>query len=329
VNLRLILVPLLFACCGRAQELAALHVQDAVPARSESATVIALSAPRHGHRIEQLAGGLLSFGGFGDAFAVDRETRQTFWLAPGGAHWQRRADMHVGRAFFASAAVDGVVYAIGEGLERYDFAQDRWIELLPAEGLPRTHFAAAALGRTLYVLGGYGGQGADLIAIDLDTLKLRRESAPPGFSAGDHFQFVHAIAGRLHVIGGLESANFKPRREHWVLSDQGWQAQAPPPEGLWAKFAVQAVDDDKLYLFGEFGGFCFDAKNSSWTERARFDGLLAMPQTVARAGKLWVIGGELAGAKSAAWLHVYDIAADQWILAPTRPGAPTEHEQSR
>lgn len=285
--------------------------QPARPARVRP-ELVALPTPRHGHRIERLRAGWLSFGGFGDASQPDRETRQTWWLANGAKTWERRADMHTGRAFFGSACVGDVVYAVGEGLERYEPAADRWVELLPAGELPRSHFSAAAIGRTIFVLGGYGGRGADLIAIDLDGSKLRRLAAPPGFAEGDHFQIVQAIAGRLHVIGGLDGKTFEPRREHWVLGAEGWQAQAEPPPGLWAKFAVQAVVGEKLYLFGPFGGFCFDAGASTWTPRAKPEGLIVMPQTVPLDGRLWVVGGEVDGGPREPLLRCYDIAEDTW-----------------
>src|SRR5688500_15440512 len=96
---------------------------------------VALPSPRHGHRIERLDGGLFSFGGFGDSSAPDRESKQTWWLAPGAKEWRRRADMSVGRVFFGSAVVDGKVYAIGDGVERYDPKLDRWTKVIATDRL--------------------------------------------------------------------------------------------------------------------------------------------------------------------------------------------------
>jgi len=305
---------LLVSCSSRAS------AQAPAPARAASARleVVALPAPRHGHRIERVDGGLLSFGGFGDASVPDRETRQTFWLATGAKAWQRRADMNVGRAFFSSVTVDGVVHAIGEGVERYDAAADRWTSVLPADGLPRSHFAAAAVGRTIYVLGGYGAEGTEMSVIDLDGPKLRREAAPPGFDLGDHFHFVHALGGRLHVIGGLDGEKFEPQTEHWILTDVGWKAQPAPPPGLWAKFSVQAAVGDKLYLFGDFGAFCFDAKASSWTPRAKLEPMLVMPQAVGIEDVIWVIGGDQVEGSAGRLLLAYDIDKDSWRPAAAR-----------
>jgi hypothetical protein len=277
---------------------------------------VALPAPRHGHRLERVGGGLLSFGGFGDASAPDREMKQTWWLAPGAKEWVRRADMGAERAFFSSTVVDGSVYAIGDGLERYDAEHDRWTSILPAGSLPKSHFASATIGSTLYVLGGYYGAKADLLAVDLPAGKLRELPPPPGFAPPDHFHCLHVLGGRLHVVGGLDGETFEPKAEHWVLGPDGWKADVAPPVAVWAKFAVQAVCDGKLYLFGEFGAYCFDPAAGTWRERAKLPLQVAMPQTVVIDGALWVVGGMRVGPEPdrVPILLRYEPARDAWSV---------------
>lgn len=258
---------------------------------------VALPAERHGHRVELLNGGLLSFGGFGDAKAKDREQRQTWWLAPGADKWVRRADMGRGRAFFGSARIGDAVFAIGESVESYDFARDKWSELVPAGQLPRSHFGAAAIGRELFVLGGYGGSEAALLVVDTDKRSVRSEPPPPEFAAGDHFHLVVALRGELHVVGGLDGEAFEPKREHWVRGKDGWRALPPPPAPLWAKFGAHGVIGEvgplgeSLYVFEEQSAWRYDSKTEKWTRTTPLGVQLVMPGVATDDRSLTLVGG--------------------------------------
>jgi hypothetical protein len=269
---------------------------------------VPLPAERHGHRVERVSGGLLCCGGFGAG--EDRGMHDTLWLAPGATHWRPRAPMIVGRAFFASVVIDDTLYAIGEGVERYDFAADRWTMIVPQGTLPRSHFAAAAVGRTIYVLGGYPVEQSGFFSVDVDRGTVRRLEPPPGFAPGDHFHLMVVIDGVLHVIGGIAGETFTLKTEHWTLGADGWRAQAAAPVGMWAKFAAQAVIGDRLFAFGDFGGYCFDAATNSWSRRAPLPLALVMPAAVVIDGTLWLIGGmRVDGIERAVFLE-YDLAGD-------------------
>jgi len=277
----------------------------------------ALARERHGHRIEPLDGGLLCFGGFGDPHAEDRESRQTWWLAPGATEWKRRADLRRQRAFFGSAVIAGVVYAIGADIERYDAKADAWVEVTPPGKLPRSHFGAAALEGKLFVLGGYGAAEAALWVVDVKDGAVRAEPPPPGFAKGDHFHLVHALRGELHVIGGLDGETFRVQREHWVRGAEGWRALPAPPEGLWAKFSAHTVVGESLYVFGENGGWRFDAAEGAWRELAQSGSMLAMPATAVHDDKLWILGGMEVGRNDARVLRAFDLRGQRWLeLAP-------------
>lgn len=318
VATRLLVLPCLsvLAACN------AGAARDGLPVAQPVLLPVALPSELHGHRMEHIEGGLLVFGGFGDPSAPDRGARRTWWLAPGAQAWERRADMGTPRAFFGSCVVAGTVYAIGEGLERYDFAADRWSTLLGPEELPRSHFAAAASGSTLFVLGGYGGPGGRFLALDLPrdgadaAPSVRELLPPPGFEADDHFHLMHVLGGELHVIGGYDGDDFEPLARHAVLREGAWVALAPPPAGIWAKFAIHARAGDVLDLFGDFGAFRYDAPAQSWSQLAPFEGLLAMPQAVVLDEELWVVGGMAVGREHEAVLLHYDRAQDTWEAAP-------------
>jgi hypothetical protein len=276
------------------------------------AAIPPLPHPRHGHRVEPLAGGLLVFGGFADRQgAGDRGTRETWYLPPGAARWQRRANLRTSRAFFGSAIVDGAVHAIGDGVERYDPDADRWVEVVPPGALPVSHFGAAAVGKVLWVLGGYPAERSGCHAVDLGTGAVQSIEPPPGFAPGDHFHLLHGLGGRLHVIGGLDGQEFRPRTEHWVRTATGWEQAPSPPQGLWAKFAVHGVVDGRLYVFSDAGAFCFDPREGTWSARKGPERVLVMPAVVAREGRLLVVGGVGVDGRGVALLE-YDPARDRW-----------------
>lgn len=272
---------------------------------------------RHGHRVEALAGGLLVFGGYSrGAAAADRGTRATWRLPPGGDRWRRAADLGTGRTFFASAVIGDRAFAVGEGVERYDAAADRWVEVVPAGVLPRSHFAAAAVGRELFVLGGFGGTGTGMWRVDTDAGTVAEMVPPPGFRDGDHCHILCELGGALHIVGGLDGAQFQPTDQHWVLRDDVFSAAPPPPVGLWAKFAAWAVHRQRLFVFSEAGGWCFDPARQTWRERRPMPHRLAMPAAVAWHDRILVFGG-LPVDRPGPGLLVYDIASDAWTVATT------------
>lgn len=268
---------------------------------------------RHGHRIEPLPDGYLCIGGF--ARGAGRDQDAVSFLPAGSKQWQGRAPLPNPQAFAASATIRGHVHAIGRTVERYDASKDRWQTIVGPGSLPQSHFGACAIDDRIFVLGGFPQVGTGFSIVDADQGTVQQAEPPPSFEHGDHFHFVHSLLGELHVIGGIDGETFTMHTHHWVRRDGEWHALPPCPEGLWAKFAAHAVHDGKLYLFGEFGGYCYDPAQQMWHERAAMPQMLAMPATVATASSLWVIGGmkvEKAEAGTANVLWRYDLAADRW-----------------
>lgn len=269
----------------------------------------ALPEMRHGHRIERLEHGYLCFGGFGRSTDGDRGTRACSMLRDGSREWQPRQPLNHGHAFFASATIDGVVYAIGEAVERYDAQRDTWRVLVEPGHLPRSHFGAAAVGDKIYVLGGFPKIGTGFHVVDTGNGTVSEAAAPPSFTHGDHFHFVCSLAGELHVLGGI--GNNGMHTAHWVRRDEAWQRLADCPEGLWTKFAAHAVHDDKLYLFSEAGGFCYDPADATWRPRARPPHMVAMPAAVATGNSIWVVGGIQVKQRTNVFWR-YDISEDRF-----------------
>lgn len=287
----------------------ACHAPVPVPA------ALPLPQARHGHRVEAVAAGLLAFGGFAPRAGADAG-RQTFLLAPGDSQWQPRAAMNRSRSFFASVVIDDVVHAVGDGVERYDVAEDRWVEIAAPGQLPRSHFAAAAIEHEIFVLGGYPIERSGFWIVDTRSGAIAAGIPPPGFHPGDHFHFIAALDGALHVVGGLDVATFEPKREHWVLvqaekQHPAWRAMSPAPAGMWAKFGGGVVHGEQWLLFGDFGGHCFTAA-SGWRPCSGWEGLVAMPALTSIAGEVAAFGGMPVGEPRVPRVRVYDVAADRW-----------------
>ncbi len=267
---------------------------------------------RHGHCVVPVAGGLLSVGGFSAGPAgADRGTAETWWLGPGATQWQRRADQPTGRAFFAAVEWNGAVFALGDGVDRYDVQEDRWTPLSQPGVLPVSHLAAAALDGTAVVLGGFPLERSGCHAVDLRTGAVRPLPPPPGFAPGDHLHVMHRLGDGVRVIGGLDGATFTPQSTHHIWDGAGWRAGAPPPLPLWAKFAVHGVVDGVLVIAAENGACRYDAGRDQWLPCPPPPQVLAMPATVAWGGLLVGLGGlDLAGGHGT--VLVFDPPAGRW-----------------
>jgi hypothetical protein len=176
----------------------------------------------------------------------------------------------------------------------------------------------------LFILGGYGGAPENLLAVDLPTGEVRQLPAPPGFERGDHFHVLAQLDGQLHVVGGLDGEEFEPKAEHWILTDPAanlgtppdrcWKAAKRPPSPVWAKFTVQAVAGNRLYLSGDFGAFCYDADEDKWQTIESAPATMVMPASVVTGDCVWVIGGQQLQDqhRQMRLLFRYDVANNSW-----------------
>lgn len=276
---------------------------------------VALPGIRHGHRIEALADGYLCMGGFARRAGNDRGARRTSFLPAGEQQWQAREPLNYGHAFFASARIGETVYAIGEAVERYDAMNDKWHVVVPPGRLPRSHFGAATIGHKIFVLGGFPKVGTGFSIVDVRTGSVIEAAPPPSFAHGDHLHFVCELHQELHVFGGIDGEDSSMHTSHWVRRNDAWHALPDCPEGLWTKFAALMPHNGKLYLFGDFGGWCYDPQKQTWQRRASMPHILAMPATVATTYSIWVVGGmQVKRRSNVLWRH--DLANDQWYVQP-------------
>lgn len=281
-------------------------------------TIPPLPEHRHGHRAEFLAdGSLLVFGGFDDASrSGERGGRSSWLLDPERGAWERVGDLERPMQFHGSTTREGVAFAISGHVERFDAERKAWDVVVPGDSMPRSHFAAATMGTRLVAAGGFQNAIADLANGAVEPLPDY-----PGRNEQDHFSFVAALDGVLHVAGGYSGADFQPHARHWTWDGAVWSPRAPIPRPSSAKFAAWAAEPEsaRLYAFDEAGGLVYDARSDAWSALPAppWTGYLVMPACAVRDGYLYVLGGEQEGGKSHG-VDVYDLRASAWIPAGAR-----------
>ena len=273
---------------------------------------------RHAHQVCVIDDRVIAFGGYSRTPERGRGNHET-WIyhLPGAGSvsegWQRAADLNHGHAVSASVVVDGVIYAISRGIERYDAEADRW-DVGEIDGvLPRTHFGAAALGRRIYTLGGFPTERAGFTVVDLDTGAVEQAPALPGFAAGDHFHLVTELNDELHVLGGFGEDLYD---QHWVFDGRAWRRAAPVPVGFLSKIAIHGVFDDELYLFTMRLASRYDKASDQWSPVTGPGAQLVMPGLVTIGSRLVALGGmgfdESGESEVAPGLWTYDVKNDSW-----------------
>ena len=157
--------------------------------------------------------------------------------------------------------------------------------------------AAAAIGKSIYVIGGFGG------ATNVPTAKVRvldaatggwREVAPLSAPRGGHAAVV--LAGRIHVLGGGNSQSTVADHSVYDPAANRWSEAAPLPRSEGSPAAVAL--GGKIYVIGGRSGledygdtFVYDPDSDSWSR-----GPSIPPRGTAGAavwrGSIYVFGGE-------------------------------------
>ena len=225
--------------------------------------------------------------------------------------WREGPDMQVPRAFFASARVGDDIYAIGKTIEKLAKGTTAWAQVAAPAGIPESHFAAAAIGKRIYMLGGYPADSGKFQSFDTVTLNMRPEPPLPGFSPGDHFHIVVALDNKIHVIGGFDGNDFREKTAHHVFDGTKWSRARGPKHPMWAKFSVIQALGSRVFVFDDKHGAVYNASDDRWRDITPLPFSLSMPASYASAGKIVVVGGE----RDSPWrgVLVYDIAAERWI----------------
>lgn len=200
-----------------------------------------------------------------------------------------------------------------------------WTELaeMPRQ---RSELGAAAIGDTIYIVGGFGG-GAMLDCYHPATGTWGVGADMP---VAVHHPGVTALDGRLYVAGGYTETGATDAVWAYDPSSNTWEARAPLPEPRGA-LGLAAVDG-RLYAIGgaveQLGGpvtgavDVYDPSTDSWEPRASLPTPREHLAVAAGDGRIYAIGGRANGNEGeqvAGAAEAYDPATDQWASLPALP----------
>lgn len=142
------------------------------------------------------------------------------------------------RSYFAAARIGRSVYVSGGmvgasgtyvfKLTRFDPRRDSWTRL-PDQPRPARAAAGAALGSSLYVIGGQTPTGVTRRVLAYDT-RTRRWSIRAPLPAPRYNAAAASLGGKLYVAGGVRGVD--PVRTMFVYDGRRWRAGPPLPQAL-------------------------------------------------------------------------------------------------
>jgi hypothetical protein len=195
---------------------------------------------------------------------------------------------------------------------------------LPSE---RTEVAAAAVGRRIWVLGGYAPDGATLARAEVYDTATDTWSRGPDLPVAVNHAMAATLDGVLYVAGGNDGRG--PSDQVARLDGGRWRRLAPLPQGRQAGGLVAL--DGRLYLVGGVvdGGLAsdtqvYDPAADRWSSAPGLPTSREHLGAAATGGRVYVVGGRRGGiGNNLAAAEAFDPAAGRWTaVAPMpRPGA--------
>jgi N-acetylneuraminic acid mutarotase len=201
-----------------------------------------------------------------------------------------------------------------------------WVTLAPLQEGPRQEVGVAAIGNTIYVIGGFDGVGR-VEAYDVPTNEWATVANLP--QPRNHIGAA-AIDGFVYSVGGFVGNGFTPADEVYRYDPErdSWREMAPLPTRRGA-LAVAAVDG-LLYAVagnGPAGNVTrhdvYDPGTDEWTELPPFPSPLNHLAAAGFEGRLYVVGGRSdgGGTNNSAALRRYDPSTQQWESLTPMPTA--------
>jgi hypothetical protein len=215
---------------------------------------------------------------------------------------------------------------------RFDSSTGEFTELTPPS-VERNLLSAVLLGGDVYALGGLKEDGDYSNALErYDAASDTWEERSPRPRSG--FAFDAVVSGLLCSVGGYLNLDEPIRREVecYDPSSDEWSSRQDVPSG-YAEF-VPVAADDLVFIPGgldENGdpvdtNRVYDPASDEWSERAPLPFGFLLGGAVVLDGKIYLVGGfKVALQKddepASRDMLVYDIANDEWTLAPDMPNA--------
>ena len=198
-----------------------------------------------------------------------------------------------------------------------------WRRLAPAPS-ERTEVAAAAVGRRIWVLGGYAPDGATLATAEVYDTVANTWSRGPDLPVAVNHAMAATLDGVLYVAGGNDGR--RPSDQVARLDGDRWRRLAPLPQGRQAGGLVAL--DGRLYLVGGVveGGLAsdtqvYDRTADRWAPAPGLPTPREHLGAAAARGRVYVVGGRTGGIGSNLGAAGGQVAAVGGEAAATFPEA--------
>jgi N-acetylneuraminic acid mutarotase len=195
--------------------------------------------------------------------------------------------------------------------------------------VPRSEVAAAAVGREIAVVGGFGADASTSARVDAYDPAADHWRRLPDLPAAANHAMAAAANGRVYVAGGYGSDG-RQRRTAYVLEAGRWRKLPSMPAARAAGGA--GIIRGRLYVAGgvtDLAGarrlartmLVLDLRRNRWS---RLPGPTPREHlgVAALGGRLYAVGGRTAGFDTnVAVFEVFDPATGLWRRLPPVPGA--------
>lgn len=224
-------------------------------------------------------------------------------VGPTRESWQAAPAMLHARSAHAVVSTGDAIYALGGTgaagavleVERFDGSRWREETRLPDDGLNAP--AAVAIGRRIYVIGGFktvtNVPTADVLIYDTDAHAWSSAAALPA-PRGGHAAVV--LNGKIHVVGGGNSRSTLADHSEYDPATNTWIDRAPLSRSKGSSAAV--AFDGKLYSIGgrsgpgDFGDVeIYDPSLDRWSAGPSIEPR-GTSGAAAYCGTIYVFGGE-------------------------------------
>ncbi|HEY7018335.1 MAG TPA: kelch repeat-containing protein [Gaiellaceae bacterium] len=215
------------------------------------------------------------------------------------ARWGKAPRLPAPRSAHAVVVAAGAIHVLGgpgaRQVERFDGRRWKSESRLPAGTLNAP--AAVAIGKKIYVLGGFGGTTnrptARVWTFDTGSKKWTKATPLPGARGGEA---AVVLNGRIHVLGGGNDVSTLAGHDVYDPIAGTWSRAAPLPRSEGSVAAV--VLGGKIWAIGGRSGFddygdtfVYDPQTDTWSRGPRIPPR-GTAGAVAWKGSIYVFGGE-------------------------------------
>jgi N-acetylneuraminic acid mutarotase len=183
--------------------------------------------------------------------------------------------------------------------------------------------AAAAVGRRIWVLGGYGPDGATLATVEVYDTATDTWARGPDLPVAVNHAMAATLDRVLYVAGGNDGN--RPSTQLARLDGDRWRSLAPLPQGRSAGGLVAL--DGRLYLVGGVveGGLAadtqvYDPAADRWSSAPGLPTPREHLGAAASGGRVYVVGGRVGGVgNNLAAAEVFDPGGGRWASVAELP----------